>query len=534
MGVKVTNNGFGTLSAGINSSATTVTVDSGQGARFPTLASGDFFFATLIDTSNNLEIIKVTARSSDSMTVTRAQDNTTARSFSIGDRIELRPTAALFENAHLDNTPTSTGSFGLPKGTTAQRPTASDTEGHIRYNTDNNLVYYSDGTNWLKISATPVVLSSVSGDIVNGVATNLTLAGTGFLSAGLVVSFTPSGGSASTVTVTPTSDTAATVAVPSAIYGQSASTVISIFVTNNDSMVSTTTNKTVVAAPSGGTISTSGGERIHVFNSSGTFVNTVALTNIAYLVIAGGGGGGVANGGGGGGGAGGYRNSFASETSGRNSSTESKVSSLAAGSYTITVGGGGAGNVHGGTDGDKGVQGSDSVFTLAGNSTVTAIGGGFGGGNANRPGGNGGSGGGAARNNSTEGIGTSGQGFDGGEASNSNDGGGGGGAGSAGTNGTLGVGGNGGNGLSSSITGSAVTRAGGGGGGAESPSNNSGGIGGSGGGGKGGQAGGIGSTPTAGTANTGGGGGASGDYNSGGNHNGQNGGSGVVIIRYAL
>ena len=45
MGVKVTNNGFGTLSAGINSSATTVTVDSGQGARFPTLGSGDFFFA---------------------------------------------------------------------------------------------------------------------------------------------------------------------------------------------------------------------------------------------------------------------------------------------------------------------------------------------------------------------------------------------------------------------------------------------------------------------------------------------------------
>jgi len=97
MGVKVTNNGFGTLSAGINSSATTVTVDSGQGGRFPALSSGDFFFATLVDTSNNLEIIKVTARSTDSMTVTRAQDNTSARAFSIGDRIELRPTAALFE-----------------------------------------------------------------------------------------------------------------------------------------------------------------------------------------------------------------------------------------------------------------------------------------------------------------------------------------------------------------------------------------------------------------------------------------------------
>ena len=97
MGVKVTNNAFGTISAGISNSDTTIVLDSGQGARFPALSSGDFFFGTLIDTSNNLEIVKITARSSDSMTVTRAQDNTTARAFAIGDRFELRPTAALFE-----------------------------------------------------------------------------------------------------------------------------------------------------------------------------------------------------------------------------------------------------------------------------------------------------------------------------------------------------------------------------------------------------------------------------------------------------
>ena len=97
MGVKVTNNAFGTISAGISTSDTTIVLDSGQGARFPSLSSGDFFFGTLVDTSNNLEVVKVTARSTDSMTVTRAQDNTTARAFAIGDRFELRPTAALFE-----------------------------------------------------------------------------------------------------------------------------------------------------------------------------------------------------------------------------------------------------------------------------------------------------------------------------------------------------------------------------------------------------------------------------------------------------
>ncbi len=168
MGVKVTNNAFGTISAGINSSATTVTVDTGQGARFPTLSAGDFFFATLIDTSNNIEVIKVTARSSDSMTVTRAADNTTARAFSIGDRIELRPTAALFENAHLDNTPTSTGSFGLPKGTTAQQPSASTTEGHLRYDTDDDVVYYSDGTSWSKIVPAATNQTGFRNRIING------------------------------------------------------------------------------------------------------------------------------------------------------------------------------------------------------------------------------------------------------------------------------------------------------------------------------------------------------------------------------
>lgn len=102
MGVKVTNNAYGTLSASISTSNTTITLDSGQGARFPTLGAGDYFYGTLVDTSNNIEVVKVTARSSDSMTVVRGQDNTTASAFAIGDRFELRPTAALFEGIYAD------------------------------------------------------------------------------------------------------------------------------------------------------------------------------------------------------------------------------------------------------------------------------------------------------------------------------------------------------------------------------------------------------------------------------------------------
>ena len=96
MGIKVTNNAYGVLNASINSSATTIVLNSGEGARFPTLSAGDYFYATLIDTSNNLEIVKVTARSTDTMTVVRGQDGTTARAYATSDRFELRPTAALF------------------------------------------------------------------------------------------------------------------------------------------------------------------------------------------------------------------------------------------------------------------------------------------------------------------------------------------------------------------------------------------------------------------------------------------------------
>jgi hypothetical protein len=167
MGIKLTNNAFATLAAGINSSATSITLTSGQGARFPTLTASDYFYATLIDTSNNLEIVKCTARSTDVLTVVRAQETTTARAYSTGDRIEIRLTAATFIDAVneigptqvSDEANTATGYFALPSGTTAQRP-ASPVNGMLRYNTTigANEIYQSG--QWIDF-ATPSV-SSVS------------------------------------------------------------------------------------------------------------------------------------------------------------------------------------------------------------------------------------------------------------------------------------------------------------------------------------------------------------------------------------
>jgi hypothetical protein len=93
MTVQFANNAFSTLAAGINASVTSLAVASGEGARFPALSSGQYFYATLIDSSNNLEIIKCTARSSDTLTIVRNQESSGAKIFSSGDRIELRLTA---------------------------------------------------------------------------------------------------------------------------------------------------------------------------------------------------------------------------------------------------------------------------------------------------------------------------------------------------------------------------------------------------------------------------------------------------------
>ena len=125
---------------------------------------------------------------------------------------------------------------------------------------------------------------------MNGVATNLTLTGTEFLISNLIVNFTLSGGSTTSVTIQPTTTLSTTVAVPSAIQSVNAGTVVSITVTNSDDRTSGGVNKTVVT-PTGGTISTSGNFRIHTFNTSDNFVTTLG-TDVEYLIIAGGASGG--------------------------------------------------------------------------------------------------------------------------------------------------------------------------------------------------------------------------------------------------
>ena len=295
----------------------------------------------------------------------------------------------------------------------------------------------------------------------------------------------------------------------------------------------------------GGTVTTAGDFKYHVFTSSGTFTLSNSGT-VSYLIVGGGGGGGDRHGGGGG--AGGVLSSTWAATPG---------------SYTITVGLGGlrgatteGGQTQSGTPEGAGSKGGNSSIS----SVATAFGGGGGGTLAGNPTdtslGSGGGGGGG----SFAGIaGTAGQGFAGGSGNNPG-GGGGGGAGGAGVNADTGTGGIGtsaystqllavGYGtsfatswalgtstyvvtpstfLQSPIVGG-VAYIGGGGGGASGSSPGPGGSGGSGGGGKGDW---DDALLTGGTTNTGGGGGASRSFNS--TTVGRDGGSGLVLLWYPL
>ncbi|MFA6039897.1 MAG: hypothetical protein WC733_00155 [Methylophilus sp.] len=108
MGYKVLNNAYSTLAISINAAVTSLTVATGHGDRFPVIAGADYTYITLEDASSNIEIVKVTARatSSDVLTIERAQDGTTARSWAAGDIVELRVIAALLDLAiaHVDDT----------------------------------------------------------------------------------------------------------------------------------------------------------------------------------------------------------------------------------------------------------------------------------------------------------------------------------------------------------------------------------------------------------------------------------------------
>ena len=106
----VKNRAISTLASGINNSVTSLSVASGEGANFPSTYP---FHITIDD-----EILECTNRSTDTLTVIRAQQGTSAASHSAGASVELRITAK-----HIDDL---TNRFTVVEKDVAYTATTSD------------------------------------------------------------------------------------------------------------------------------------------------------------------------------------------------------------------------------------------------------------------------------------------------------------------------------------------------------------------------------------------------------------------------
>ena len=176
MGVKFANKFSTTLSTGINNSVTSLSIASATG--FPTISGGHHAYVTLDNgDGTTVEVVKVTGISGTTLTVTRAQDGTSAAAFSAGAKAEIRMTSALLQDVKdegpddtvlkvdqgnnrvgiLNTSPdvsldvgSATDSMHIPVGTTAQRP-GSAAAGYFRFNSTETQFEGYDGSDWGEI-----------------------------------------------------------------------------------------------------------------------------------------------------------------------------------------------------------------------------------------------------------------------------------------------------------------------------------------------------------------------------------------------
>ena len=95
--IQFANNAVSRLAANISNSATSLSLTPGDGAKFPAVSAGQYFMATLVRTDGTTEVVKVTARSTDTLTVVRSAEAvggaSVPYSFTAGDKVEARLTS---------------------------------------------------------------------------------------------------------------------------------------------------------------------------------------------------------------------------------------------------------------------------------------------------------------------------------------------------------------------------------------------------------------------------------------------------------
>lgn len=98
--ILLTNNAVTTLAAPITSGATTANLATGTGSLFPNPSVGQYFPLEFSDAATGLtrEIVHVTARATDTITMVRAQEGTVGTAFTTGDNAVTTVTAATMES----------------------------------------------------------------------------------------------------------------------------------------------------------------------------------------------------------------------------------------------------------------------------------------------------------------------------------------------------------------------------------------------------------------------------------------------------
>lgn len=92
------NNASSVLASGITNVATSIFLNTGDGALFPSPGADEQFPITLKDSAGNIEVAYCTSRSGDTLTVTRGEEGTTAQAFDAGDVVGLRITKGVLES----------------------------------------------------------------------------------------------------------------------------------------------------------------------------------------------------------------------------------------------------------------------------------------------------------------------------------------------------------------------------------------------------------------------------------------------------
>ena len=111
MSVKFSNNGKTTTTQTVDDDAAVVSVH--DVSVFPTISGDEYFYVTLDDSSGDLEICKVTSVNTVTkvLSVTRAQEGTTAQDWGIGTKVENRLTAGGLNDVTSDYLSSSGGTI---------------------------------------------------------------------------------------------------------------------------------------------------------------------------------------------------------------------------------------------------------------------------------------------------------------------------------------------------------------------------------------------------------------------------------------